>query len=343
MNRQKRKRPLNLKDIAGKAGVSKSTVSRVINGGKNVNEDTLQKVQAIIEEEGFVPNPGGRILHLQQTYVIGVVFLHSLKDTFEDPYYFPLFLQGVNQASSQRGYATLLWVDSGKEDEQQFYQRILANRLVDGVLVASSRISSELIERLLQLNDTFVMVERPSVHTEKINYVGSDNVAAAEEAVRHLIDRGYSRIGTITGRLDHVDGRDRLHGYKKALSGTGYESDEKWIVEGDFSYSSGYHGMKKLLTQNIDAVFAATDRAALGALQAIQEAKLAVPHDIAIVGFDDLTTQIQPPVLPLTSTNHFILEKSARATTLLIDLIEGQCESPQQIVMPTELVIRNST
>ena len=125
MNRHKKKRRLNLVDIAGKAGVSKSTVSRVVNGGKNVSTQTLQRVQAIIDAEGFVPNPGGRILHLQQTFVIGVVFLHSLQDTFEDPYYFPLFLQGVNQAASLRGYATLLWVDSGKEDEEQFYQRIL--------------------------------------------------------------------------------------------------------------------------------------------------------------------------------------------------------------------------
>lgn len=343
MPRQSRKRPLNLSDIATRAGVSVTTVSRVVNGGKNVSAKTRQKVQAIIDAEGFVPNPGGRILHLQQTFVISVVFLHSPEDTFEDPYYFPRFLQGVNQASSQRGYATLLWVDSGKEDEQQFYQRILANRLVDGVLIASSRLGSELIDRLLEMNNHFVMVERPATRHREISYVGSDNVAAADTAVTHLIERGYRRIGTITGRDDHVDGRDRLLGYRRALQRARLTPDEDCIVPGDFSYSAGYLGMKQLLKQNIDAVFAATDRSALGALQAIQEARLSVPGDIAIVGFDDLTQHIQPPVMPLTSINHFIAEKSARATHLLIDLIDGACEGPQQIIMPSELVIRGST
>ena len=172
---------------------------------------------------------------------------------------------------------------------------------------------------------------------------GSDNIAAAETATRHLIEQNYTRIGTITGRLDHVDGLDRLRGYKQALLKAGHPPDDDCIIEGNFSYSSGYSGMQKLLGQSVDAVFAATDRAALGALQAIREAGLSVPEDVAIVGFDDLTKHIQPPVLPLTSVNHFIPEKSEQATTLLVDLIEGRCEGPCQIVMPTELVVRRST
>ena len=343
MQNKKNQRPLNLHDIARKAGVSKSTVSRVVNGGINVSEKTLHRVQEIIEEEGFVPNPGGRILHLQQTYVIGIIFLHNINDTFEDPYYFPLFLQGVNRAARLKGYSTLLWIDSGEEDEQQFYQRILGNRMVDGLLIASSRINSALIDKLLKADSTFVMVERPSSNADKINFVSSDNLEAAYTAVTYLIERDYQRIGTITGRMDHVDGRDRLEGYKQALQDAKYDLDDALIVEGDFTYSSGYEGMQELLKQDVDAVFAATDRSALGALQAIEEANLSVPDDIALVGFDDLTQYIQPPVLPLTSVNHQILEKSAQATTLLIDLIEGRCKSPQQITLATQLIIRDSS
>lgn len=343
MSDSKNNRPLNLIDIAKKAGVSKSTVSRVINGGVNVSEKTLQKVRTIIEQEGFVPNPGGRILHLQQTFIIGIVLLHNLKDTFEDPYYFPLFLQGVYEITHQRHYATLLWIDTGKEDEEQFYRRILENRMMDGLLIASSRMNAPVIERLLDTPLQFVMVERPTTHAEQVNYVISDNFDAARLAVDHLIQTGRQRIGTITGRLDHVDGIDRLAGYKQALIDAGYPVDLNLVVEGDFTYAAGYAGMQTLLQQQVDAVFAATDRTALGALQAIQEAQQRVPDDIALVGFDNLAQYVQPPALPLTSVNHHIISKSAQATALLLDLIEGKLDHPQQIVMPTELIVRASS
>lgn len=343
MTNQKIDRPLNLKDIAKKAGVSKSTVSRVVNGGTNVSKDTLEKVQAIISQEGFVPNPGGRILHLQQTFVIGIVMLHSLQDTFEDPYYFPLFLQGVNQVTHQRGYATLLWIDASKDDEEQFYNRILGNRLMDGLLIASSRMNTPVIEKLLNAGTSFVMVERPSTFVDRVNYVISDNEQAAYEAVSHLIDEGCQQIATITGRLDHVDGIDRLNGYKRALQDAGRFIDESLIVEGDFTYASGYAAMQRLIKQGADGIFAATDRSALGAYQAIIESHLSVPKDIALIGFDDLAQYVQPPILPLSSVRHHIIEKSERATNLLLDLIEKKCQPPQQIVVPTDLIIRQSS
>ncbi|MBL8132244.1 MAG: LacI family DNA-binding transcriptional regulator [Anaerolineae bacterium] len=336
-------RPLNLKDIARKSGVSKSTVSRVINGGVNVSEKTLARVRAVIEAEGFVPNPGGRILHLQQTFIIGIVLLHNIQDIFEDPYYFPLFLQGVNQAAHQRNYATLLWIDAGVEDEEQFYRRILANRMMDGLVIASSRMNSPVIERLLDANMKFVMVERPSAYSDRVSYVVSDAVASARLAVRHLIDAGCRRIGTITGRLDHVDGIDRLEGYRKALTDAGLPFDPALVVEGDFTYASGYARVQALLDQHVDAIFAATDRTALGALQAIQEAGLRVPDDLCLVGYDNLAQYVQPPVVPLTSVDHHVLEKSGAATEILIDLIEGERRAPQQIILPTDLVIRASS
>lgn len=343
MRDPKTDRPLNLKDIARKSGVSKSTVSRVINGGLNVNEKTLQKVRAVIEQERFVPNPGGRILHRHQTFIIGIVLLHNLNDTFEDPYYFPMFLQGVYQITHQRHYSTLLWIDAGEEDEEQFYRRILENRMMDGLLIASSRMNAPVIERLLEARMKFVMVERPTIHTEQVSYVISDNVEAARKAVAHLSDSGRRRIATITGRLDHVDGIDRLEGYKQALRDADLPLDMNLVFDGDFTYAAGYHGMQRLIAQGADAVFAATDRTALGALQAIQEANLRVPEDIALVGFDNLAQYVQPPVLPITSVDHHVIEKSAQATALLLDLIEGKQESPQQIIVPTELVVRASS
>ena len=343
MNSNKNNRPLNLMDIAKKAGVSKSTVSRVVNGGVNVSQKTLQKVQSIIEEESFVPNPGGRILHMQRTHVIGIVFLHSIDDTFEDPFYFPMFLKGVNQVTQDRGYTTMLWIDTTNIDEEQFSRHILRNRLIDGLLIASSRQNAELVDTLIDLDVMFVMVERPGTHESLVNYVVSDNVLAAYQAVTHLIDNGYQRIATISGRMDHVDGIDRLTGYQNALQDAGMPIVDDLIVEGDFTYAAGYQGMKQLLNQHVDAVFAATDRSAIGAFQAIKEVGLSVPDDIALVGFDDLAQFAQPPILPLTSIQHGIVDKSTQATSVLLDLIEGKRDAPQQLVLPTQLIVRESS
>jgi DNA-binding LacI/PurR family transcriptional regulator len=203
--------------------------------------------------------------------------------------------------------------------------------------------NTPVIEALLEANTHFVMVERPNSALQSVNYVISDNQQAAYTAVQHLVQQGYQRIATITGRLDHVDGIDRLEGYRRALQDAGMAIHDDLIMEGDFTYASGYRGMQALLAHNVDAVFAATDRSALGAYQAIQEAQLRVPEDVALVGFDDLTEYVQPSILSLTSVRHHITEKSARATNVLLDLIEARCDAPQQIVVPTELIVRRSS
>jgi len=335
-------RPLNLEDIALLAGVSRSTVSRVINDDRYVSDATRAKVLAVIEENGFTPNPGGRMLMTQRVQAIGVLFMLSPNEAFEDPHYFPMLLQGVNEATRQRDYTTLLWL--GTEDEEiSFQQRILQNRLMDGLVIASIGGDDPLVEQLLKRKVPFVMVERPAQRAEHINYVVTNNVKAAQQAVSHLIEGGRRRVGTVTGKIRHVDGQDRLEGYRLALQAAGLPFDSTLVAEGDFSFWSGYQGAKRLLEQGIDAIFAATDRSAMGALRALREAGVKVPDEVALVGFDDLSDPVMQSQVPLTTVRHHIAKRAELATELLIDLIEEKTEGVHHIVLPHELVVRDSS
>ena len=335
------KRPLSLEDIAAKAGVSRSTVSRIVNNSPNVSEKTRQRVLAVIAQEGYSPNPAARALVTQRTQAIGVIIPLAPLTFFEDAFYFPTLLQGISSTTSQRDYAMMLWLNQSEEDDQKFYDRIIKNRLMDGVIIASAVRGEPLIEHFLQSGTPFVLVEDPCLNSDQISYVAIDNLAAAREAVTHLIALGRKRIGHITGNLHITDGADRLEGYRQALLAAGLDVDESLIVEGNFSHRSGYDGMKQLLPRGVDAVFASNDITARGVLQALQEAGVRVPDDVALIGFDDLPTSVH--VNPkLTTVHQPIQEKGALAASILLDLIENPDSQPRQVLLPTRLVIRES-
>ncbi|MBN2471116.1 MAG: substrate-binding domain-containing protein, partial [Anaerolineae bacterium] len=242
----------------------------------------------------------------------------------------------------QRDYASLLFVAQTNEDEDTLYQRILKNRLMDGLVIASATQDSHITGRLVQHDIPFVMVERPGALAEHISYVSIDNVAAAQDAVNHLLNQGRRRIGHITGSLNNADGQDRVVGYKQALKAAGLSVDPALIVEGHFTSRSGYLGMKTLLKQEVDAVFAASDTTAYGALQAMQEAGVRVPEDVAMVGFDDLprATEMTPPLTTVRQPIHF---KGYQAAMLLLDLLEDKVTGVKHILLPTQLVLRASS
>lgn len=336
-----KKRSRNLEDIAAKAGVSRSTVSRVINNKPLVSEATRRKVLAIIEQEGFFPNPLARALVTQRTNVIGIVVPLIPEVLFEDAYYFPALLHGISETANEHGYSILLWFGQSEDDEIRFHNRIISNRLMDGVVIASASQNYPLIDHFLETETPFVLVERPFQHNDRINYVTINNFDLAYEVVTHLLSLGRKRIGTITGNLTIADGIDRYEGYKQALIDAGYTVDSNLMVEGNFTHQCGYDGMKSLLTQDVDAVFAANDITASGAVKALDEAGVSVPNDVAIVSIDNLPTamQVKPP---LTTVHNPIKEKGAHAVKVLFDLIETEESTPQHILLPTHLIVRES-
>ncbi|WP_162909737.1 LacI family DNA-binding transcriptional regulator [Aggregatilinea lenta] len=335
------KRPQSLEDIAAKAGVSRSTVSRIINNTSGVSERTRQRVLKVIAQEGFAPNPSARALVTRRTQVISVVIPLAPLTFFEDTFYFPTLLQGISMTTSKRDHAMMLWLLQSEEEHHTFYRRIVTNRLMDGVVIASATRDEPLIEYFLESGIPFVMVERPSYHLDQISFVSIDNEASAYNAVTHLIALGRRRIGHITGNLGIADGVDRVRGYERALATAGLPVDQTLIVEGNFSHNAGYLGAKQLVEQHVDAIFAANDITARGVLQALHEIHIRVPDDIALIGFDDLPTasQLRPR---LTTVRHPVQEKGQMAASILLDLIEDPGSGPHQVTLPTQLIVRDS-
>ncbi len=332
---------LTLEQIAKLAGVSRSTVSRVINNHPNVRPEVRERVWRIIKELGYQPHAAARSLATRRTQIIGVIIPEAVTKLFTDPF-FPLLLRGATEACNAHHYQLMLSLFTSRSDHEELYRRILRGKYLDGVIVASTSINDPLIPSLLRDRIPFVSVGR--YPDERVNYVDVDNVGGARMAVEHLIRLGHRRIATITGPLDMIAGQDRLEGYRQALEANGIPIDESLIVEGDFTEGGGMLGMQRLLPASPTAVFVASDMMAIGALKALRQAGLRVPDDIALVSFDDipLASSIEPP---LTTVRQPIERLGSIAVEVLLSLLEKPQEEQagaQRIVLSTELVIRAS-
>ncbi len=329
---------LTLEDIAKKAGVSRSTVSRVVNGHKHVSESIRKKVSAVIEDTGYLPNVPARILATQRSMMIGLVLPHTSSIFFEDPYY-PILTKGISFGCNQNRYTLALFLFSTEEEENQFLARLPKQGLLDGILVQSGNTNDqEIISRLLETKIPLVVIGRP-FEPEKFNYVDVDNKTAAYNAVSHLVGLGYQRIGTITGPLYSTVGIDRKAGYVKALLENKHEVESVLIAEGNFTESSGYDAMQVLIKSKPDAVFAASDVMAAGAMRAISEQGLNIPDDIAVIGFDDFPTLTN---FKLTTIKQPVVDLGIKAVELLIDVIENKINPPRNIILETKLIIRTT-
>ena len=330
---------LTLVDIAKQAGVSRSTVSRVVNNHPNVSEEVRKRVWEVIKRSGYHPNAAARTLASQRSWMLGLVLPRSVSSFFTDPY-FPHLTQGIAIGCNQHDYTLSLFLVSSKEDEDKLFPRISRRGLLDGILVQSGQIGDQLIDRLVNSNIPSVIAGRP-LHDEGISYIDVDNVKAAYSAVEHLIGLGYQRIGTITGTPNNTVTIDRTEGYQRALVDHNRTVDESLIAVGDFTEAKGYEAMQQLLQEKVDAVFAASDLTAVGAMRAVRDAGLRVPDDVAFVGFDDLPMATLMEV-PLTTVRQPVVEFGITAVETLIDIIENGIHPARRIIMDTELVIRDS-
>jgi LacI family transcriptional regulator len=329
---------MNLEEIAKLSGVSRSTVSRVINQDPNVSEITRERVMAVIKRVDFHPNAAARGLVAGRTRILGIVIPEHVASLFTDPY-FPILIQGVAQVCNANDHFVMLWL-ADPEYERRTIRQIMHSGLIDGVIVSSMLMDDPVVHALMDGNRPFVTVGRYPAYPNS-NYVDVDNVAGAREGVLHLLRLGRRRIATITGPQNMIAGIHRLEGYMGALRERGFKPVPELNVAGDFTEESGRVGMQRLLPHKPDAVFAASDVMALGALRAIQEAGLHVPEDIALVSFDDMpfAARTNPP---LTTVRQPVHRLGSVAAETLIELIEEPDSGPRHIVLPTELVIRSS-
>jgi LacI family transcriptional regulator len=330
---------LTVEQIAKLSGVSRSTVSRVINHHPNVKPRVRQRVMEVIAETGYHPNPAARSLASRRSGILGLVIPRAVQSLFIDPYY-PRLMQGVAQACNTNDYTLSLFLFHTEGEEQKLYPRVLSTHLIDGVIVSASQIGDPLIPQLIENCVPFVMVGRPDDMPD-VSFVNVDNAAGVYTATSHLIRSGYKRIAAITGPLNTTVGLDRRQGYLDALNDRSRSFDETLIVEGDFSELGGYAAMQRLIPRRPDAVVIASDTMAFGALRALRDAGLCVPDDIAVVGFDDLpTSALADP--PLTTIRQPIRRIGAQAVETLIDILANGPQPPRRITLSTELIIRSS-
>ncbi len=331
---------LTLEEIGRMAGVSRSTVSRVINNEKSVRPEVRRRVQAVIDETGFRPNAAARSLASNRTNVIGLVIPHRVHTLFDDPY-FPLLIQGASQACNVAETTLALFLFQTEAEEEELYPRVVASGAVDGVVVTATRMGDPLLDRLADGALPYVVVGRPDHAESVITYVDADNHGGARAAALHLCNLGYQRIAYIGAPTNTTAGVDRRSGFLEGLAVCGTPPADDLMRDGDYTEASGYRAMLSLLPAHPDAVFVATDTMAVGALRALNEAGVSVPNDVGLVGFDGL-----PPserTLPKLSTvRQPVTATGARAVELLLGLVSGEIDGPVHEVMPTELVIRES-
>jgi LacI family transcriptional regulator len=329
--------PLTLEDIAKQAGVSRATVSRVINGDANVKEQTRASVMEVIQKSNFQPNIAARILAAGRTNVIGLVIPAGVSAIFTDPY-FPLLIQGVTSACNARDYSVMLWL-AEPEYERRMMRQILHSGLLDGVVVSSMLMEDPIVQALHDSKKPFMLIGRHP--TLDVNHLDVDNVNGAREATLHLLLLGHKYVATITGPQNMIAGQDRLQGYRQALEERGVTFQPELVAEGDFTEGGGYAAMNRLLPMKPSAVFVATDTMAEGALRALREAGLRVPQDVAIVGYDDMPNA-KRTVPSLTTIRQPTSRMGALAVDTLIDIIQNPGAHKRHIILPVELVVRES-
>ncbi|AZS45796.1 MULTISPECIES: LacI family DNA-binding transcriptional regulator [Microbacterium] len=324
-----------IEEVASAAGVSRSTVSRVVNGSTAVSPEALAAVRAAIDELNYVPNRAARSLASRQTHAIALIVPEDTTRFFGDPF-FAAIVAGITGALGGSDYLLNLLIAS--DDPGDKMTSFVRNGGVDGALIVSHHTSDAFVDRIADAVPV-VFGGRPVRRRDGDYVVDVDNVAGARNATRRLIDIGRTRIATISGPLTMVASEDRVQGFRAALADAGLTPYAE--EEGDYSESSGAEAARRLLDGGRpDAIFVASDLMARGALTALRSAGVRVPEDIALVGFDDSSVAITTDPQLTTMRQPMYAQGEAMARVLLSRLA-GE-EPPTTTILPTELVIRAS-
>jgi DNA-binding LacI/PurR family transcriptional regulator len=336
-----RRNGATLENVALQAGVSRATVSRVVNGSPRVSPHVRRDVEAAIERLGYVPNRAARSLVTRRSGSFGLVITEPTSRLFSDPF-FPRVLRGISAELTARDLQLILLMPNSSADVRRTGDYLSAGH-VDGVVLVSLHAEDPLPTRLSSGGVPLVLVGRPQPGIEA-SYVDADNRQGARTAVEHLIAGGRRAVATISGPLDMPVGIDRLAGYRDAVGAAFRSTDPTLEATGDFTQESGIKAMARLLTKrsDLDAVFVASDLMAAGAMSALTAAGRRVPDDVAIVGFDDspVATSTHPQ---LSSVRQPVEEMGREVARLLVEAVEGTDRVQRRVILATELVKRASS
>jgi LacI family transcriptional regulator len=320
--------------VAERAGVSPSTVSRILNGTAVVSDEKRAAVDEAIATLGFVPNPVARGLAGGRTLSIGVV-----TQAIDSPFY-GAALRGIEQALGDAGYSPLFMSGHWRTEEEARCIDVLRSRRVDGLIVLTGRLSDTALRSVAR--SLPVVVTGRSLKAPNLFSMDFDNREGARQATQHLIDLGHRRIAFINGDVDHPDAVERQQGYRQALEAAGLKPDPALLLPGNFTEHSGLLAVERLLDARtrFSAVFAANDQMAFGAALGLHQRGKRVPDDVSLVGFDDVAGALYM-VPPLTTVHNPIQEIGQLAAAAMLSLLAG--ERPQLEVPAPQLIPREST
>ena len=328
---------LTIAEIARMAGVSKATVSRVLNDKPDVLPKTRDRIRALMAQYDFQPNAYAKAVANRRSQTIGLVIAQDPDTVLANPYYAEI-IRGVSQEARLNHYHLLLTYAAGGD-----YDEAVRQKRVDGlILISPAARDHALVDRLDALEMPFVATSRLPGRPD-IRYVCNDDRDGARQAVSHLTALGHRIIGFINGSEVLASSEDRMTGYHDALAAAGLPPRPDLVCSCDTSIASGHAGMQTLLQREpgLTAVFVASDLMAVGAVRALEEAGRHVPADCSVVGFDDIPLAgfLHPP---LTTVHQEIFAKGQTAARLLLDRLAGR-DAPDQLTLPCQLVVRQST
>jgi DNA-binding LacI/PurR family transcriptional regulator len=329
-----------LEVVAARAGVSRATASRALRGSNNVSPEARESVLRAANEISYTVNRAARSLVTRRSDTIAFFVAESEDRMFHDPYFLGV-LRGAQAEAAAAGLQLIFAVASTPAEIQQF-THFVGGGHVDGVLLVSLHGDDLLAHGLEATGVPTVLNGRPFTADTHLFSVDSDNIAGGRDATELLISRGARRIATITGPLDMAPGQDRLIGYRRALQAARRPHPRSLVAEGDFTVDGGAAAMARLLDKEpeIDAVFAASDLTAIGAMRLLAERGRRVPDDVALVGFDDVReARLSSPAL--STVRQPIDDLGRTMTRVLLSRISGQ-KTQQRTVLPTDLVRRDS-
>lgn len=333
---------VTIKDIAKVAGVSPSTVSRVISNHPRISKATYDKVKQIMNDMGYHPNVMAKSLISKSTKTLAIVLPRPAEELFQD-FFFGELLRGILAHSTKAGYDMLLAAATSPVDEAETISRLVLGRRVDGVILLSSRQDDPLIELLSYHQFPTVLIGRTEGYNNIIT-VDTDNVEAACDATTHLINQGHTKIGFINGPSSLTVSQDRLLGYKLAMKKAHLPIDPEWIIDGEFLQQSGFRAMSFVMNiaNRPTALIVIDDVIAFGVLRGLKELNYDVPHDISLVSFNNiaLAEHASPPI---SSVDIGTYQLGYSASHLLIKAITDDHLPQLRTLIPHRLMIRESS
>ncbi len=332
-----------IRDVARLAGVSASTVSRVINNKGVISEETQSKIYAAMEQLEYVPNDIARSFASGATHAIAIAV--NVEDTraYANTF-FNNMVFGVETAAHQHNYNLIITNGAEAHGGISALDKLIKGKKIDGIVLPVSMADPRLLESLDNLGFPFVILGRPRNAAACTSWVDINNTQAGAAATKHLLSKGYRRIAFLSDGEGELFNQDRIAGYQQELERSGFSLDPSIIVHGDGSLASGTESMGQLLQQNAspDAVICSNDRLALAALRAARKAGLNIPNDFGVLSFDN-TAVTELAELPISCIDVDTFELGNQAAINLINQIEGNNGSMKQTLLTTTVIERDST